>query len=245
MTGAMRPKTIERIRPWVALLRRYHRHEVYGLEAFPRSGPVLLALNHSFASYDGVLLAAAIADATGRIPRALGDRLIFKLPGLRDVAASLGVVEGSPETAAQLLGAGEVVIVAPGGMAEALRPRGQRYEIMWEGRRGFVREAARAGAPIVLAACPRADDIFTLYDNPLTRHAYRRWRLPVPVLRGAGPSLLPRPVRLIHAVTGPIAPPPTSNVVALHGQLLRRMGDLMVEAFVYERHPPAPIPKTR
>ena len=73
-------RIFERTMPW---LERLHRHRAVGLEHFPRTGPVLVALHHTFATYDGILLARAIHEATGRIGVGLGDDLIFKVPGLR------------------------------------------------------------------------------------------------------------------------------------------------------------------
>ena len=47
------------------------------------------------------------------------------------------------------------MVVAPGGMKEALRPREERYRYVGSGF-GFT---LRTGAPLVMAACPKADDL--------------------------------------------------------------------------------------
>ena len=84
-----------------------------------------------------------------------------------------------------------------GGMREALRPGDERYGVKWDKRKGFVRLSLRTGAPLVLAACPDADRLFHVYENRLTKLAYKRLHLPVPLVRGWGPTLLPRPVSLV------------------------------------------------
>ena len=146
----------------------YHNHRAVGLEQLPEDG-CLVVVNHSLATYDFGLLALRIFQHTERVPRCLGDRAIFQTPVVSDLAEAVGVVQGSPETAARLLGMGETVIVAPGGMREALRPSSQAYELSWLGRKGFARLAIQAQVPIMLAACPKADDIFTVYENPITK----------------------------------------------------------------------------
>jgi len=227
------PAVIRRARRVLEPLARYHRFSAEGVEHVPRTGPALLVVHHSFATYDGFLLGGAIYDATGRIPSALGDNRIFQLPGLAEAATALGLVPGSPEAGERLLRDGEILAVAPGGMWESLRPRGERRRSRWGSRRGFIRLALRTGVPIIVAACPAADAIYTLYPSRLTDRAYARWHWPVPVLRGVGPTLLPRPVRVTGYFAPPIQPPPydptreDEQVEALYAEAQRRMADLL------------------
>lgn len=188
-------------------LQLYHRHHVAGLHHMPAHGGVLLVVHHTFATYDSFLLGLAIAEHTGRVMRGLGDDLIFRTPGTRTLGRSVGLVPASPGAGLRLLRSGAVVGVAPGGMWEALRGRTERYRTRWGRRRGFVRLALHAGCPLVLAACRAGDDLYTVYDNPVTRRVYERWHVPLPVVRGFGPTLIPRPVRLTHHLSAPIQPP--------------------------------------
>ena len=230
------PRTIRRARPLIRALRRYHRHQVVGLHRVPRTGPLLMALNHSLATYDGMLLGAALIEECGRVPSGLGDDMIFRTPGLRRGASALGVVPASHENGERLLGAGRLVFVAPGGMREALRPGDERYTVRWDRRKGFVRLALRTGAPIQLAACPNADRLYHVYDNDLTKVVYRALRAPLPLVRGWGPTLLPRPVQLVHLLSEPLHPEPADperldqQVDDWHASLVGRMQVLMDEA---------------
>lgn len=231
------------LKPLITSLQAYHQHRVMGMHQIPTQGPVLVVVNHSLATYDIFLLATAIYAQIGRKPRFLGDRQIFNWPGLRTFATQLGTVVGTPDHAEQLLAAGELVIVAPGGMKEALRPTSEKYQLSWGHRRGFVRLAIKMGVPIILAACPRADDLYTVHGNKLTDQVYERLRFPLPLARGWGLSMVPRPVRLVHCLSEPLFPPrgtgpsgseiSDQDVEAFYGVVYQRMQDLMKEALSF------------
>ena len=218
----------------VRVLRLYHRHRVLNAEGLP-GGRFLLAVNHSLATYDVGMLGEAVYQATGRIPRMLGDRALFSGPDKGRIIDLLGAIEATPENCAAVLGSGQIAVVAPGGMREALRPSEERFTIRWDRRKGFVRLAMKTGSPIVLAACPDADLLYTVYDNQLTKLVYKLARLPLPIIRGAGLSLLPRPVPLTHLLSEPLHPPSADPddddaVDAWHAQVVERMNALMDEA---------------
>lgn len=214
-------------------LSLYHRHTVQGLDLLPRTGAWMMVTNHSLATYDGFLFGREVVRKLKRVPRGLGDKRIFQTPGLVDFAHRLGLVEASPTAGRSLLDAGQIVGVAPGGMREALRSRDERYEVRWDGRKGFVRLALRAGVPIVLSACPAADDLYDVYGSALTDWIYEQVHVPVPFARGLGLSLWPRPVKLTHHIGRPIVPPPhdpeheVEQIDELHAITLASMRDLM------------------
>jgi 1-acyl-sn-glycerol-3-phosphate acyltransferase len=203
----------ETLHPWLkrfgkqGALRLYHRHSVVGLDNIPRSGPAIMALNHSFATYDGFLLGMAIYQHTRRLPAGLGDKLIFKIPGLAYFAETVGIHPANHENGAYLLDIGRLLAVAPGGMREALRPSSQRYQIRWDKRKGFIKLSIRSGAPIILAACPAADDLYSVYEWSGTKIGYKQLKVPVPLFRGLGLSLIPKPVKLTHAISPALWPP--------------------------------------
>lgn len=199
--------TVRRLTSLMRPLMHYHQHRVVGMEHVPLTGPCLMVVHHTAATYDGFLLGIAIHDATGRLGRALGDDRIFQTPGLGPLALRCGIVPASHGAGEALLAAGELVGVAPGGMWESLRPYTERREVRWGDRRGFCRLALRAGAPMLLAACPAGDEIYKLYPNPITDRVYERLHLPLPIARGVGPTLAPRKVMLTHYLAPLIHPP--------------------------------------
>lgn len=227
------------ILPVLDVLRLYHRHSVEGLEHVPSKGRALLVVNHSLATYDITLLWAAIHDQKARFVRGLADRLFFKIPGIGPIVESLGAAEGSQANAERLLLQDHIVCVAPGGMREALRPSSEKYRIDWERRTGFVKLAIATQSPIILAACPKADDLFDVYPSALTRWAYSKLKIPVFFARGIGPTPVPRPIKLVHYLSRPIHPPPIgpdgitdAMIRAFHLKLSRKMKQLMARGVV-------------
>ena len=216
-------------------LRAYHRHEVVGMSEFPRAGGALVVANHSLATYDIMLLMAAIYRETGRIPRPLIDRAFFKFPLLGDIMEYMGSMEGSRESAQKLLLEDEIVTVAPGGMREALKPSNQRYQIHWAKRKGFAKMAIKTQKPIVLAACPKADDIYDVYENKITPWIYKNFKLPFFIARGVGPTPLPKPVKLVHFLSKPLAPPESeADLEDFHQMLINEMKSLITQAVFYK-----------
>lgn len=232
---------INHVIPFVRALRAYHRHEVVGLESIPKEGRVLLVVTHSLATYDIAMLFGAIEEKLGRIVRPLVDRLFFRIPYVGKFAEMVGGRQGSPEAAVDLLNQNEIVAVAPGGMREALRPSRERYQIRWEKRYGFARIAMETQAPVILAACPKADDIYDLYESDLTRWFYDSFRIPVFFARGLGLTPLPRAVKIMHFLSEPIIPPALTGteshkrkqVKEFQALLVERMEELIGRAVAY------------
>ncbi len=237
----MKQEYIDILLPLLTKLREYHEHEVVGMRNLPTEGRAILAVNHSLATYDIGLLCCAIFQETGRMARPLADRLFFRLPFLGDLTSELGAVEGNQANAEQLLQDEELVTVAPGGMREALRPSSERYQVLWEKRTGFIKLALRTGTPIVIATCPKADDLYDVYETPVTKWAYRNFKIPLFLARGIGLSPIPRPVKLIHFLSQPIVPPPMATdpkdfarqVEQLHRKVVKRAQQLIGEAIAY------------
>ncbi len=229
-----------KLAPLLHAMRAYHRHEVHGVDHILERGPAIIATNHSLATYDMLLLMFAVFEMTGRMPRSLIDRAFYVFPGLGELMEKLGCFVGSPENATALLNNGELIYLAPGGMQESLRPSSERYKVYWERRKGFARLAIEAGVPVILAACPRADDIFSVYESSLTRWVYQHFRLPFFFARGIGPTGIPRPVKLDHYISAPIYPPKPSEdpavfkrqVYNFHKKLMTKMSLMLNEGIV-------------
>ncbi|SMF67190.1 lysophospholipid acyltransferase family protein [Pseudobacteriovorax antillogorgiicola] len=221
-------------------LRLYHRHEVHGLENIPASGPVIIACNHSLATYDISLLMSAVYQKLHRFPRALIDRAFYRIPGLGELMEKLGCIVGSQENAQSLLSNGEILYLAPGGMQESLRPSTDRYRVLWTKRKGFAKLAIDSGAPVILAACPKADDIFTVYENGVTDWIYRNFKMPFFLARGLGPTVMPKPVKLDHYLSRAFYPPKKNHdpvaykrqVYNFHRKLVQEMNRMIDEGVI-------------
>lgn len=203
-------QSVPKIIPFYNALRRYHQHDVVGLENIPRTGGALVIPNHSFATYDVVLLGAVVYEKYGRVIRGLADRLAFQVPGLKSFLYHTGMVEAGFENATRMLNQGEILGIPPGGMRESLRSHRERYQINWEGRKGFARLSIASQCPIILAACPRSDELYTIYAGEATKFIYKHFKLPAVIPVGLGGTLIPRPIQLIHYLSEPIHPPKVS-----------------------------------
>ncbi len=224
-TTMERPKYPRTTRAWARLmgmLADYHAWKVIGLENVPAQGGAVITCTHSLASYDLFVMGCASKSLLGRQAYIVGDDLMFRLPGIAPVLHELGYIpRTNREDVVERLQQGTLIGIAPGGMKESLRStRKDPYGFDWSDRTGFVWVALKAGVPIVPIVCPRSNEIFTVYDNPLTDWAYRALKIPVPVFRGLGPTLLPRPVELVSVIGAPIYPDVAPDQVQ-HQDVLR------------------------
>lgn len=196
------PDTARRYRLAIRALARWLRVEVEGVERVP-SGRALLVANHAF-GWDVAFPMEAISHATGRDVWALGEHLWWKVPALRRLAAAVGVVDGTRANAQELLDADQLVLVLPGGLREAVKPRELRYQLLWGHRYGFVEIAVRSGAPIVPLACVGADELFDLVGDAYARG--KRWLgvEGIPLPRPSRWLPIPRRVSLRYVVGEPI-----------------------------------------
>ncbi|MBX3232530.1 MAG: acyltransferase family protein [Labilithrix sp.] len=183
-----------------AVARRL-RVEVTGAERLP-PGRGLIVANHAFGFWDLALALARIRALTGREVWSLGEHLWWQIPIVRRIAREAGIVDGTPENADALLREDKLVLVLPGGLREALKPRELRYRLLWGRRYGFVRAAMRNDAPIIPLACIGGDDLFDIVGDAYARG--RRWHLGIPLPRPA--HLLPilHPTQLRFMVGEPI-----------------------------------------
>ncbi len=201
---AFSPDSARRLYAAVTWVSRRLKVEIEGLEKVPR-GRALLVANHAF-GWDVLFPMAAIGEELHRTVWALGEHAWWRVPFLRRIAAATGTVDGTPENVDRLLSRDELVLVLPGGLREAVKPRELRYRLLWGNRYGFVRAAIRNQAPLVPLAAIGADDAFDFVGDAYTRG--RRWLhrndFPIPLPSRILP--IPHLVRLRYLVGDPIMP---------------------------------------
>ncbi len=188
---------------------------VTGVENLPADRPALLVGNHTtLGVLDAPLLVLAVHEARGVFPRALGDHVHFRIPGWRTVLARFGVFDGTPGNVRALMGAGEWILLFPGGAREVFKRRDEKYTLLWGERTGFARLAIESGYPIVPFAAVGAEDMYDMILDaddllaspigPLLRRLAPGPDLVPPVVRGLGPTLLPRPQRFYFHFGEPV-----------------------------------------
>lgn len=130
---------------------RYFRVESKGHEHIPRTGPAILASNHSGQlPIDGAMLWVDVLRHTDppRVPRPVADHFVPTLPFIGTLFARSGVVGGSRGNARALLEAGELLMIFPEGIPGIIKPWKKRYQLE-RFRVGHAELAIRHGAPIV------------------------------------------------------------------------------------------------
>lgn len=233
------PPDVERARwmmHWLEPIDRYFDYSVVGLEHIPDSGPALLVSYHTYAVVDVFLLARRIFMRDERVVRGLTDRIIFMIPGLRDLFTTFGTVVGTPDNGLGLLRAGELASCMPGGALEWSRPSTLKRHLRWGDHRGYAKLAMRAGVPVIPTACPAGDDLYYVpYDGWKVGEKLQRLlgagrNLPAAVAIGIGP--LPFRVPLTQHVGEPIhptAPPEAADDDDAVGELDERVRSSMRE----------------
>jgi 1-acyl-sn-glycerol-3-phosphate acyltransferase len=142
------------------LYERYFRVKSYGAHHIPRSGPAVLAANHSGTlPVDGAMLWADVLRNTDppRVPRPLADFFVSALPWVTTLFARGGVVSGSRGNARSLLEAGELLMIFPEGVPGIGKPFSERYKLQ-EWTKGHCELAIRHGAPVVPVAIIGAEE---------------------------------------------------------------------------------------
>ena len=202
----------DRLDPIVDLCKPY----VDGLENLPRDGRFLLVGNHTaFGLAEIVLIPYFVHRELGVRVRGLAERSLGNMRGLpADVFAAAGAVVGNQENGAELMRHGETLLVFPGGGREMPKFKGEDYQLFWRGRSGFARLAIAHDYPIVPVGLVGGDDVYqSLVERDsawggmgrlVAKHVLRQPEINIPLIRGVGPTLIPRPQRMYLLFGTPI-----------------------------------------
>lgn len=177
---------------------------LHGAEHVPIDGGALLVGNHAFLGLDSPALGSLLVLHTGRSPRWLAERVLFKLPSIARALRWVGAVEGEREHAVRLLREGELVIVYPGGIEDSFKSHEDRYRLQWGERVGFAVCALEAGVPILPVAATGVDDVFEIRGRErwFGRRVLGSPHYDLPILRRLRPKVQP----LEYWVLPPIPP---------------------------------------
>lgn len=193
--GGLSQGTLKRFYGFVERFGHRWGVQIDGVEQVPQ-GRCLIVANHTF-GWDVAFPMGAIFRTTGRVVWALGEHAWWKLPFLRQLVVKLGAVDGTPENVDRLLRKEQLVLVLPGGLREAMKPRELRYRLLWGHRYGFIRAAIRNETPVLPLAMIGADEIFDIVGNAFRRGAWLGFPIPKPS------HGLPIPHRVqLHAIFG-------------------------------------------
>ncbi|MDP9165249.1 MAG: acyltransferase family protein [Actinomycetota bacterium] len=201
----------DRIEPVVSLSKPF----IDGLDDLPSDGRFLLVGNHTQAGTEALLVPYVVRRQIGIRVRPLADRRFGNFKGLpADLFAAAGAVIGTPEAARDLMRSDEPILVFPGGGREINKASDQLYSLMWTGRDGFARLAVENDYPVVPVALVGGDDAYHVltssdgrwarWTKPLTTRLTGDPNVTMPLMRGIGPTMIPRPQRTYLRFGAPI-----------------------------------------
>lgn len=234
-----------------AVFERYHSYELSGWEHAPQ-GRALFVGNHSGGVMAPDMFALMLESWRRRGVEAasygLAHDTVFRLGPLGRLLAKAGAVPASPENAIEALRRDAHVLVYPGGDIDAFRASSARSRVIFGRRRGFVRIALRARAPIVPVVAVGAHDGFHVLSDGAAlarwlglKRLFRVEVLPItlsfPWGLTVGPTFyLPPPVHMklrvlpaIHFDYGPEAADDDDIVMRCREQVLTAMQDALDE----------------
>ena len=217
------PPSLKAVEWATALARFYFKPQFFGLENVDALKPALYVSNHTiFGVLDSPLLYEKLFKDKGIVLRSLGDHFHFSVPIWRDILVEGGSVPGTRENCARLMQGGEHILVYPGGGREVAKRKGEQHKLTWKTRTGFARMAIEYQYPVIPVAALGADDaldvVYDAYDfmqNPIGRWlldkkpVYDKLRggdVFMPLAKGIGPTLIPRPEKFYFGFGKPISP---------------------------------------
>ncbi len=250
-----RPPPLRMVERVVAPLRKYFDPRFFGLNNVDPRRPTLFVANHTlYAVMDPALYIAELYRVHNIFLRSLGDFLHFEIPGYRKLAARMGIVRGDRATCARLMRAGEHLLVYPGGSREAAKRKGEEHRLHWSDHTGFAKLAIEHGYQVIPIASVGPDYAFSILldgdqvlNSPvgsllrwtgLSQRFLRNGEMLYPVVRGIGPTPLPRPERFFIKFGTPIdsarfhRKATRENVLAFRGQVEEQLDDLIDEMLV-------------
>ncbi len=197
----MSPRVARRALAFFKLLYKYwFRVESSGHASIPEKEGAILVANHGgLLPFDASMVVAdgILAAKPPRMVRTVVDRWAGSLPFVNVFYARVGQVIGSRDNVRELLGAKQLVLVFPEGMAGIRKRAADRY-VLQPFHLGFVEESLRHRVPIIPVAIVGADDQAPLlWDaQPLAKLLGLPFFPITPTFPLLGPlGLLPYPVR--------------------------------------------------
>jgi 1-acyl-sn-glycerol-3-phosphate acyltransferase len=204
--------TIDRLVSLIGPLSRVIQPKLYGVERLPADGSLLVGNHTIYGLMDVPFMMAEVWKRRRLAIRGLGEHAHYAVPLWRDLLAAGGMVRGTRENVRALMRERQTILVFPGGAREVNKRRGQQYQLLWRERIGFARLAIEQGYPIVPVAAVGAEemlDVIIDQTTPIYGQAARLYAklmgFPTPpIVRGLGPTPIPRPERLYFWFGEPI-----------------------------------------
>ncbi|GMH32734.1 hypothetical protein BSKO_00568 [Bryopsis sp. KO-2023] len=152
---------------------------VQGLDGVPSSRPILFVGNHQTYAPDTGIFVEEFLRKRQILVRGLAHPAVTRPPSgdsgsdgpnnpsdIMKYLTTFGAVPVTGRNFHKLLSQNENVLLYPGGVREAFKNRGEKYQLFWPKQSEFVRMAAKFGATIIPLATVGAEDSLTiLFDT--------------------------------------------------------------------------------
>lgn len=203
----------------------WHGYEIDGLENLPDEGPGLIIAYHGTLPLDLYYVIAKVILFKKRTIHCVGDKFVFKIPGWGRMCKVFCITPGTVEDCIASLNQGNLLIIAPGGVREALFSNPITYEIMWGRRLGFAKVVMGANVPVIPMFTENCRDAFRTprWGRRLFRPLYERTRLPLCPIYGGFP------VKMITHLGEPLYFPVTATPEQVKHSIRNAVSDLILE----------------
>ncbi|KAH7729626.1 Cytochrome oxidase assembly protein 1 [Aphelenchoides avenae] len=174
---------------WDAVGSLWHGYEATGLDYIPDEGPALFVAYHGTLPLDIYYLIAKGILYKKRTIHCVADKFVFKIPGWGQICKVFCMTPGTVQDCVTNLKAGNLLIIAPGGVREALFSNADSYQIMWGRRLGFANVVLGSGTPVIPMFTENCRDAFRTpaWGRKLFRGLYERTRAPLCPIYGGFP----------------------------------------------------------
>ncbi|XP_031327955.1 transmembrane protein 68-like isoform X1 [Photinus pyralis] len=208
----------------------WNGYEVQGLENIPDSGPALIIFYHGALPVDIYYLIAHLFFHKDRVLQAVADYFLFKVPGLKILLESIGVIPGSQETCTKTLKDGNLLAISPGGVYES--QFSHRYNLLWKNRVGFAKVAIDAKVPIIPVFTENLREAYRTLSTgkSLFEKIYNATKFPFTPIYGGFP------VKLITHIGKPIPYDPELSPEQLKTKVANAIEELIAK---HQRRPPS------
>uniref|UniRef100_A0AC34PUA4 Phospholipid/glycerol acyltransferase domain-containing protein n=1 Tax=Panagrolaimus sp. JU765 TaxID=591449 RepID=A0AC34PUA4_9BILA len=174
---------------WDGVGYLWHGYECNGLDNIPDEGPALFVTYHGTLPIDIYYLISKCILYKKRTIHVVGDKFVFKIPGWGAMCKLFCVTPGTVEDCISNLKQGNLLIIAPGGVREALFSNPVNYQIMWGRRLGFAKVVLGSNAPVIPMFTENSRDSFRTprWGRKCFRGLYEKTRLPICPIYGGFP----------------------------------------------------------
>jgi 1-acyl-sn-glycerol-3-phosphate acyltransferase len=203
---------IDRVVSLVEPFSRVIQPTLYGVEHLPADGSLLVGNHTIYGLLDVPFMTSEVWKRRRILIRGLGEHGHYAVPVWRDILSQGGMVRGTRDNVRALMRARETILVFPGGAREVNKRRDQRYQLLWRERVGFARLALEHGYPILPVAAVGGEEMLDVIidrNTPIYGQLAGLYEklmgFPTPpIVRGVGPTVIPRPERLYFWFGTPI-----------------------------------------